>query len=186
MTHKRSKRQRQASFLRTVRKVHRYTGVALFVLFMIVGVTGLLLGWKKNSGGYLLPESQRGTARQLADWQALALLEARALHLLDSLAPQLDPAINRIDVRPDKGMVKFTFKEHYYELQLDGATGQLLSFRKRRSDLLEQIHDGSIVDKLTGWSFFKLLYTSIMGLALLVFTLTGFWLWYGPIRMRKM
>jgi len=31
----------------------------------------------------------------------------------------------------------------------------------------------------------KLFYTSVMGLALLVFTVTGFWLWYGPKRMRK-
>ena len=30
----------------------------------------------------------------------------------------------------------------------------------------------------------KLAYTSVMGLALLGFTVTGFWLWYGPRRMR--
>ena len=180
-----SKRQQQASVLRSVRRIHRYTGLALFVLFMIVSITGLLLGWKKNSGGYILPKSQRGLTTDLAAWQPLDQLEAQALHLLDSVAPQLDSAIDRIDVRPDKGMVKFTFKTHYYELQLDGATGNLLGFSKRRSDLLEQIHDGSIVDRLTGWAFFKLLYTSVMGLALLVFTLTGFWLWYGPRRMRK-
>jgi uncharacterized iron-regulated membrane protein len=185
MAEQRSKRQQQASLLRSVRKIHRYTGIALFVLFMIISVTGLLLGWKKNSGGYILPQTQRGTTTELADWQPLAELERRAHFLLDSVAPQLDPATDRIDVRPKKGIVKFTFQQHYYEVQLDGATGEFLSFRKRRSDLLEQIHDGSIVDHLTGWAFFKLLYTSIMGLALLVFTLTGFWLWYGPIRMRK-
>jgi hypothetical protein len=180
-----SKRQQQARILRSVRKIHRYTGVRLFVLFMVVSVTGLLLGWKKNSGGYILPQSQRGTTSELAAWQPLEQLQARAVYLLDSVATQLDPSVDRIDVRPDKGMVKFTFQQHYYELQLDGATGELLSFRKRRSDLLEQIHDGSIVDRMTGWNFFKLLYTSIMGLALLVFTFTGFWLWYGPKLMRK-
>ncbi|MEL7423523.1 MAG: PepSY domain-containing protein, partial [Bacteroidota bacterium] len=69
--------------------------------------------------------------------------------------------------------------------QLDLSNGKLLSFGKRRSDLLEQIHDGSIIDRRLGWSFFKLLYTTISGLALFLFTVTGFWLWYGPKRMRK-
>ena len=31
----------------------------------------------------------------------------------------------------------------------------------------------------------KLVYTSIMGLALIIFTLTGFWLWYGPKLIKK-
>ena len=49
------------------------------------------------------------------------------------------------------------------------------------------IHDGSILDYYIATSNgqIKLFYTSIMGLALLTFTITGFWLWYGPKRMRK-
>jgi hypothetical protein len=34
-------------------------------------------------------------------------------------------------------------------------------------------------------NFFKVLVSSISGLALLIFTITGFWLWYGPKRMRR-
>ena len=54
------------------------------------------------------------------------------------------------------------------------------------SDFIEKVHDGSILDlyfKTSGGQI-KLIYTTIMGLALLVFTVTGFWLWYGPKRMR--
>ncbi|MDZ7775646.1 MAG: hypothetical protein U5L09_08650 [Bacteroidales bacterium] len=53
--------------------------------------------------------------------------------------------------------------------------------------MLENIHDGSILDKLLGFEgeTFKLIYTSIMSLALLLFAVTGFWLWYGTIRLRK-
>ena len=36
----------------------------------------------------------------------------------------------------------------------------------------------------TDYGQIKLVYTSIMGTALLIFTITGFWLWYGPKRYR--
>ena len=180
-----TRRQEQAKLLRVVRKIHRWTGASLFVIFLFVSITGLLLGWKKDSKGYLLPDTQKGISTDAKDWLPLANLQDRALYLIDSLHPELDNSIDRLDVRPGKGIVKFTFEDHYYELQLDLSTGQLLSFAKRRSDLIEQIHDGTIVDRQLGSGFFKLLYTTVAGLALLVFTVTGFWLWYGPKRMRK-
>lgn len=84
-------------------------------------------------------------------------------------------------------MVKFIFKDHFWGLQLDGATGQLLHIEKRRSDFIKKIHDRSILDYYFGTTSdqIKLSYTLIMGFALLTFTITGFWLWYGPKRMRK-
>ncbi|MEM9931210.1 MAG: PepSY-associated TM helix domain-containing protein, partial [Bacteroidota bacterium] len=178
-----SSRKQQAKILRAVRKIHRWTGATLFVLFVFISITGLLLGWKKDSKGYLLPDTQRGTSSVAADWQNIAQLQSRATFLLDSLDKTLDGTIDRLDVRPDKGVVKFTFQEHFQEIQLDLKTGELLSYGKRRSDFLENIHDGSIVDDWLGTNFFKILYTSISGLALLTFTVTGFWLWYGPQRM---
>jgi hypothetical protein len=177
-------RQQQAKVLRLVRKIHRYTGASLFLIFLFVSITGLLLGWKKDSGGYLLPNTQRGISTNPTEWMYLDELQILAAHLLDSLDHDLDPTIDRLDIRPERGIVKFTFQHHYQELQLDLATGELLSYGKRRSDWLEHVHDGSIVDLTLGTGFFKLLYTSVAGLALLTFTVTGFWLWYGPRRMR--
>jgi len=94
--------------------------------------------------------------------------------------------IDRIDIRKEKGSVKFIFLDSFYEVQLDGATGRVLSIGKRRSDFMENIHDGSIVDDYLGTNgYIKLVYTNVMGISLLIFTITGFWLWYGPKRMRK-
>ncbi len=92
-----------------------------------------------------------------------------------------------MDIRPDKGSVKFLFTGGYWEVQLDGATGELLHMGVRYSDFIENIHDGTIIDRLLGIrsGLFKLVYTNLMGIALLTFTLTGFWLWYGPKRMRR-
>ena len=98
----------------------------------------------------------------------------------------LSPELERIDIRKQKGMVKFIFEHHHWGIQLDGATGKVLHIGKRRSDFVENLHDGSIVDNALGTNgYFKLFYTSVMGLALLTFVLTGFWLWFGPKRMRR-
>ncbi len=180
-----AKRKQQAKILRTFRKVHRITGALLFAFFFIVAITGLLLGWKKQTG--LLPKSEKGLSNNSKDWLPVDSLQAKAdVYLLDSISPNLSLKMDRIDIRPDKGMVKFVYADHYWGLQLDCTTGELLQIDKRASDFIEQIHDGSIIDhKITGKDFFKLIYTSIMGVALLIFTITGFWLWYGPKRMRK-
>ena len=182
------KRTRQAKVLRIFRKTHRITGMFLFVLFLFVSVTGLMLGWKKNSGGLILPKSHEGTSTDLADWISVDSLHKNAVSILhDSISSELSADLERIDIRPDKGMVKFVFTDNYVGIQLDGATGDLLHIETRRSDFIENIHDGSILDYLfnTKKEQIKLVYTTITGLALLLFTITGFWLWYGPRRMRK-
>ena len=45
---------------RWYRKIHRWIASGLFVFFFFIAVTGLLLGWKKNSNGYLLADSHAG------------------------------------------------------------------------------------------------------------------------------
>lgn len=184
---KNEKRQQQARIIRQFRKVHRITGAFLFLFFFIISISGILLGWKKDSGGSILPETQTGTTSDLSKWLPLDSLRDKAVLVLrDSVSPELSPTIDRIDVRQTKGSVKFLFEEHYTGIQLDGASGEVLSIGQRHSDLIENIHDASYLDKVWGTpGVIKLIYTSLMGIALLVFTITGFWLWYGPKRMRK-
>lgn len=183
-----TKRQRQAKFLRWFRKVHRATGAALFIFFFFISITGLLLGWKKHSGGVIMSKSYKGTSTDLKDWLPIDSLHTLAnTYLLKTISPDLSTEIDRIDVRKEKGMVKFVYENHFWGLQLDGATGKLLHTERRYSDLIEHIHDGSILDDYLGTSDgqIKVFYTSVMGIALLIFTITGFWLWYGPKRMRR-
>jgi uncharacterized iron-regulated membrane protein len=182
------KRKNQARTLRQFRKVHRYTGISLFFLFFFISITGILLGWKKNSAELLLAKSYQGTTSDLKKWLPIDSLNNIASSILhDSISPNLSTKIDRIDIRKEKGMVKFIYQDHYWGIQLDGATGKLLSLRMRRSDFVENIHDGSILDISlnTKNGLIKLIYTTISGLALLTFTITGFWLWYGPKRIRK-
>lgn len=182
------KRAEQAKVLRLFRKIHRLTGASLFIFFFIVSVTGLLLGWKKHSGGILLAKTYNGTSKDLKDWLPIDSLHTIACNVIhDSISKDLSIDVDRIDIRKNKGVVKFVFSDHYWGVQLDGVTGNLLNIERRRSDFIEKIHDGSILDQYLNTSDgqIKLIYTTVIGLALLVFTITGFWLWYGPKRMRK-
>jgi uncharacterized iron-regulated membrane protein len=182
------KRAEQAKTLRVFRKIHRITGAALFVFFFIVALTGLLLGWKKNSNGYLLPNTPKGTSAEFKDWLPIDSLYNAAIFAIktqNGIDYPID--LDRLDINKEKGVAKFIFDKDYWSVQIDGATAKVLSIDVRRSDFIENIHDGLIIDRLTNnsASLFKLFYTTIMGLALLTFTITGFWLWYGPKRMRK-
>ena len=73
------KRKQQAKILRWFRKIHRITGASLFLLFFLVSITGLLLGWKKDSGGYLMAKDIRGTTNDLTQWMSLEELHQKAL-----------------------------------------------------------------------------------------------------------
>jgi len=183
-----TKRKRRAAVLRTARKVHRATGAVLFVFFFLVAASGLLLGWKKHSGGMILAKSYQGKSTDAKDWLPIHQLQEKALKIArEQIDPGISDRLDRIDVRPDKGMVKFVFIEGYWGVQIDCTTGELLHIERRWSDLIEQIHDGSAVDNLLGLTngYFKLFYTSVMGTALLAFTITGFWLWYGPKQFKR-
>lgn len=183
-----NRRERQAKILRFTRKIHRTTGIFLFIFFVFISISGLLLGWKKHSSGLILAETSKGKSSDLSEWLPINELHDKAVeYLKDSVSSELSAEVDRIDVRKKNGIVKFTFKDHFWGLQLDGTTGELLNIESRRADFIESIHDGSILDYYLGTSNeqIKLVYTSITGLALLTFTITGFWLWYGPKRMRR-
>jgi len=181
-------RKQQAKLIRNFRKIHRTMGALLFIFFFFISISGILLGWKNNSSGLILPETQTGSTKSLAQWKHIYTLYNNACFILhDSISPNISTELDRIDIRKEKGIVKFVFEEQNWEVQLDGATGELLQLGKRHSDFIENLHDGSVLDTWfnTSNKQFKLVYTSILGTALLLFTITGFWLWYGPKRMKR-
>lgn len=188
MINNNQKRVKQASTLRLFRKIHRTTGAILFIFFFITAITGLSLGWKKHSGGLILPKSHKGSTNEPDNWLSVdSLLSISNKIAREKINPEMSLELERIDIRPDIGMVKFVYLEGFHGIQLDCATGELLHIESRRSDFIENIHDGSIIDHLTGTKseYFKLVYTTIMGISLLLFTVTGFWLWFGPKKMRR-
>jgi hypothetical protein len=171
---------RLANLLRSYRMYHRYLGVALGVFLLISSVTGVLLGWKKDVD-LLQPPTQKGSTTDLAQWIPLSEMATAATAALDSAQRITANPIDRIEARPDKGIVKVLFADGYWEVQLDGSSGKVLSVARRHSDWIEHLHDGSIIS-----DGFKLISMNVLGIGLLVLTLTGISLWLFPKQIRKL
>lgn len=188
MTKNRLPKSSNTNLLKLFRKLHRISSVYLIVFFLIMSVTGILLGMKKHSRGYLQAVTEQGSTTDLTKWlTADSLYKIASQVLRDSISPDVSTEISRIDMRPRRGAVKFVFSDHYWGVQLDGATGEVLKLERRRSDIIENIHTGLILDFYfnTRGEPIKLVYTVLIGLALLVLTITGFWIWYAPRRKNR-
>lgn len=136
-----------------------------------------------------MADNARGISTDMKQWLPLDSLDRLATaYLRDSIDPNLDTKKDRIEVRPEKGMIKFTFSEHYHALQIDATTGQLLKSEIRRSDWIERLHDGTLIDRFLGVNnqTGKLAYTTLAALLLLGLTVTGAFLWINPIRIRQL
>lgn len=162
--------------IRQFRSLHHWVGIFIVLFMIFSSVTGLLLGWKKQVD-LLQPPTQQGGSTDVADWVSYEQVVRAAHRALDSVRHE-QVGIERIDARPDKGIIKVVYL-NYWEVQVDGKTGKALSVAPRHADWIEHLHDGSIISE-----GFKLFYTNYIGWGLLVMSVTGFWLWYGPRRIR--
>ena len=97
---------------RWYRKIHKWIGSFLFIFFFFIAVTGLLLGWKKNSNGYLLAKTYEGSTTDISRWLSFDDLQKIAiLTLRDSVDPGLSAKLDRIDARPARYILRFSFCE---------------------------------------------------------------------------
>ncbi|RMH30382.1 MAG: PepSY domain-containing protein [Planctomycetota bacterium] len=162
------------------RKTHRWGAVAIALPIAAVIGSGILLQLKKDVA-WIQPPTARGAAggdpdngmtvsmRDILD-AAMTVPEAGFTGWGD---------IDRLDVRPDKGVAKVRGKNRW-EVQVDTATGEVVQVAYRRSDLIESIHDGSwfhAAAKL--WVFLP------SGVVLFILWLTGVYLWALPIWARR-
>lgn len=174
--------QPKVKALRLYRTLHKWIGVPLIIFFLVVGVTSILLAWKKKVE--LLPPTQK-TKVENGTW----ILPSEMVRIGEEEMVKIgeDPEVDRLDIRPDKGIAKVTFKTHFTEVQVDGYSGEVLSVSTRHSDWIEKVHDGSIIDFYwTGEEGAKLTYSTLTALGLLFLAFSGFYLWYYPKLIRRL
>ncbi len=171
-------RQKTAKSTRNWRKVHYYIGLSLAFFLLISALTGWLLSWKKEVD--LLQPPTQSTLFPNEQWLSIDSIQVIGSNHLKSIVGD-GFSIDRLDVRPDKGIVKVLFIPGYWEVQIDGKSGAILSTKRRYSDLIEQIHDGSIIS-----DGFKLLSMNMLSIGILFSIFSGLWLWYGPRKIRKL
>ncbi len=156
------------------RKLHRWGSIAVALPFIVVICTGLLLQLKKQLA-WVQPPEQKTTFNVPTVTMEQILASARAV-------PEAKVTgwgdIDRLDVRPGKGLVKVVTVDHW-ELQLDLATGALLQSTYRRSDVIESLHDGSWFHDLVKLGVFFPSAVIVLGL-----WITGMYLFLLPFRAR--
>ena len=157
------------------RLFHRWGAILALLPMMIIIVSGVVLQLKKEVA-YIQPPTQRGTGSQLS---------VSFDHILEAAktVPQAKIAswddIDRLDVRPGKGVVKVRGKNRW-EIQIDTQTGEVLQAAFRRSDLIESIHDGTYFhDSFKLWVFLP------AGLILAILAITGLHLFSLPHLARR-
>jgi uncharacterized iron-regulated membrane protein len=152
------------------RVAHRWGSILIVLPLLIIIVSGIILQLKKEVA-WIQPPTQEGTRRQLSIsfdriLQVAKTVPEAKIHSWDD--------IDRLDVRPAKGLVKVRGKTRW-EIQVDTHTGDVLQIAYRRSDLIESIHDGSFFHR--GFKLWAFLPTALV---LGVLWVTGVYLFFLP------
>ena len=158
------------------RKVHYWAAFIAAVPLLVMIASGLLLQMKKH-WSWVQPVEHRGTGEAPAiDLEGiLARLKTIPGMKVESWAD-----VNRLDVRPGRGVVK-AWLMNGYEVQVDLGTGRVLHTAYRRSDLIETIHDGSFF----GGDWIKLGLFLPAGFTMLLLWLGGLWMWWVPFIAKR-
>lgn len=126
------------SFKKINRKIHFRAAIIIALPLLVVIGSGLLLQVKKQ-----VPWVQPATMKGVENTPYLMFKEILSIA---ETAPHAGikgwRSIDRLDVRPKKGVVK-VHANNGWEVQIDNHNGTILAVEKRRSDIIEAIHDGS-------------------------------------------
>jgi len=149
------------------RKTHYWGAFAIFLPMSVIIATGILLQLKKEVA-WIQPPIANGEVQNNPIISFDDILAA-AKSATEANIQSWDD-VDRLDVRIDKGIVKVRGKNRW-EVQVDTHTGDVLQAAYRRSDLIEQLHDGSwFHDKVKLWIFFP------TGIILLALWMTGIYM----------
>ena len=143
----------------------------------LVIATGLLLILKKEIA-WIQPPTRAGAAPDATPARSLEELFEAARRV-----PELEledwSALERVDVKAGKGVVKFVAANDW-EAQIDTETGEVLQVAYRRSDIIESLHDGSFFAK-----WVKLYIFFPTGVVLMILWGTGIYLFALPHWKRR-
>lgn len=157
-------------------RAHQWVGIVAALVLVVVAGTGFLLLLKKEYA-WIQPPTREGAPGGEANFHPLSeILGTVYAHGHDDFRSLAD--IDRIDFRPHKRVHKVRSK-YGTEMQVDAVTGAVLAVAARRSDLIEDIHDGSFF--ADAWHDYGM---PLVAIALAFLAATGVYLWAAP-RFRR-
>lgn len=158
------------------RKTHYWASFAIAIPMLVMIGSGLLLQMKKQ-WDWVQPPEQRGTGTS-------PTLDLEAVLASVKTVPGMQVSswddVNRLDVRPGRGMVK-VWLNNGWEVQVDLGTGRVLQTAYRRSDFIESIHDGSFF--AGDWT--KLGVFLPTGGVVFFLWMSGLWMWWVPFAAKR-
>lgn len=150
------------------RKIHYWGSIVIALPLAVMIVAGIFLMVKKQIE-WIQPPSQKGVQ--------INGVPSASLNELFNSAKSINKAnfttwteLQRADFKPNKGIIKFVSKNNW-EVQVDTHTAKVLQVAKRRSDVIESIHDGSFFADWTKLGLFL-----PIGIILFILWLTGIYL----------
>lgn len=158
-----------------LRKIHYWLSIVVAAPLLLVIISGLLLQTKKQIP-WIQPAEQRGASGEITvDFEQVLTLAQSApkagIHTWDD--------VHRVDYRPSKSLIKVSTRAGW-EVQIDPVAGEVLQAAKRRSDIIESLHDGSWFGSLAKYAIFL-----PSGLVLLILWLTGIYLFILPLTRKR-
>lgn len=161
---------------RLLRQIHYWLSLAVAVPAGIIFFAGIFLMLKKEVAWIQPPTSAGIVSNELPQIGFDQMVDAARAHPEAQINDWTD--IDRIDLRVGKGIAKLRANSGW-EVQVDTRTGEVLNVAYRRSDVIEQIHDGSFFSDSV-----KLFIFLPTGILLILMWGTGLYLFLLP-RFRK-
>ena len=159
---------------RLSRSLHLWLSLVIFIPVVIVIGSGLLLQVKKEFD-WIQPPTQKlqSAAPSISFDDVLS-----AVQKVPQANIQTWGDIDRLDVRPSKGIIKVRGRNHW-EVQLSASTAEVLQVAYRRTDTIEAIHDGSwFFEGAKLWLFLP------VAIVLFILWLTGLVMLYTTLKSK--
>lgn len=174
------------SILSKFRKLHSFLAPLFFIFFISVSVTAILLAFKSNYSNILFKNRAIKFSNALSKWKPMDSLELSVTKFVNEKTNHSFKRSEKAEVKVEKGSLIYYFKDGIIA-NVNGENGEVISIEKKYGGLIQDIHDGAIIDSYikTSNAFIKKMYTIIVGLAFFVMTITGIYLWYKPILIKS-
>ena len=163
---------------RTLRTLHKWIGLFACLFLALIAFTGFLLAIKKRVE-WLQPGTRDGLAvsgpHEVVPMETMyATAKEHGGEGFESFEK-----LDRVDYRPKQNVYKVRSADGLNEVQVDGATGEVLHVSPRRDQLMENIHD---MNFFADWAHAWVLPAVALGLFFL--GLSGAVMFFVPVYRR--
>ena len=144
-----------------------------------------MLGWKSIFSSTIFENKSIMANKSSKKWLPLDSLDKLATQFVNQKLHTNFLRSDKVELKLSKGSIIFFYKN--ITAQIDGTSGSVILIEKKYGSLIQDIHDGAIMDELTNnkSGISKKIYSTVIGFTLLMLTITGFYLWYKPNTIKR-